>query len=283
MTIKVYVDVLFIINFIADYILLCVTSLFIKRRASILRLCLAGALGGVFSVFSFFATFNPFITAMFSVAVSCLMIWICYGARKIFTLFKNTSVFYLISLCTAGLGFSAMCIGRNSNFLIGSGFLYTDINAYTLLFVFIVSVILVHSSVGFIKKQGLKSRYLYSVTIEKNGKSVTDTALFDTGNFLRDPISQKSVVIAEWKAVSKLFEQKTLSECITNNPDTFVYVPCRILNGNTGLYAFSPDKILTHQKSVTEPFLVAVSETPLDKNESFKIILPNDFYSTERM
>ncbi len=33
MTVKVYVDVLFIINFIIDYILLSITSLFVKKKA----------------------------------------------------------------------------------------------------------------------------------------------------------------------------------------------------------------------------------------------------------
>lgn len=283
MTVKVYVDVLFIINFITDYILLSITSFFVKRKPNHLRLILSSAIGGIYAIAACFSYFNPYISVTLSISVAFLMVFMCYGTKSARIIFKNTAVFYLISLCSAGLGFSMMNLNGNMNFFAGAGFFYTNVNAYTLLLIFALAVFVIRVSFGFIKKQQLKSSFLYSVTIEKNGKSVTDTALFDTGNFLREPFSQKSVVVAEWKTVSELFEQETLISCITQTPEAFLYIPCKILNGSTGLYAFSPDRILLDGAVFKEPVLVAISETPLDKDETFKIILPNDFYSPERM
>lgn len=283
MTVKVYVDVLFIINFIADYILLSVTAFFIKRKVSYSRLVLSSSFGALYSVISFFMNIEPICLFLFSLTVAFIMIFLCFGIKSCVLLLKTISVFYIVSLCTAGLGFSLLLMQKNKNFLIGSGFFYADINAYTLLFVFIVSVMVIHISCGFIKKQRIKSSYLYTVAIEKNGKSVTATALFDTGNFLKEPFSQKSVIVAEWKTVSSLFKNSTLSECIANNPHDFLYIPCKVLGGKSGLFAFIPDKIKSEGVLLQKEVLVAVTETHLDTDETYSIILPNDFNSLERM
>ncbi len=283
MTARVYVDVLFIVNFITDYILLMATSFFIRRKPTYIRLFLSSATGGIYAVLACFLAFNGYISFITSALVAFFMVFLCYGTRSSLSLFKNTAVFYLVSLCSAGLGFSLLTASKSINFIVGAGYFYVNLNAYTMLLVFIVSSFIIHLSLGFIKKQRLKSDYLYKVTIEKNGMRIVGTALFDTGNFLREPFSQKSVVIAEWKTISGLFEEDSLSSCVTQNPDAFLYVPCRILGGSTGLYAFSPDNITSDKLVFKSPVLVAISETPLDKDEKFTIILPNDSYSMERM
>ncbi len=279
MIIKVYVDILFIINFIIDYTLLLTTSFFIKKKPRVLSLILGSVLGACFAVFVFFVSVNTYFLVFLTLLTSVLMLAICYGVKSFACLFKATSVFYLVSVCFAGGCFSAMSLANkygNLNFLVNSGVFYADIDAYTLLVIFVGFILIIHFCVGFIKKQKVKSQFLYSVTIEKNGKSVTDTAFFDTGNFVRDELSQKSVVIAEWQTVSRLFEKKPLSECIASSPLEFTYIPCRILGGKTGVFAFSPDKIYVNGIDFTSSVLVGISEKLLDSDEVFRIILPND-------
>ena len=42
------------------------------------------------------------------------------------------------------------------------------------------------------------------------------------------------------------------------------------------MYAFCPDKITSDEIDFKEPMLVAITETPLDKDGSYKMLLPND-------
>lgn len=289
MTVKVYVDVLFIINFIIDYILLAVTALFIKKRPCILRTCLASAFGAVYASFIFFIPLGTFFVFTLSGIVSLLMVVIAYGAKSATALLKNLAVFYLVSFVTSGAGFAVLFLGNKYgkiNFAVNAGVFYADINAYTMLAVFVLSVAVIHLSAGYIRKQRIKQTFLYNVTIEKNGKSVTDTALFDTGNFLRDPISQNSVVIAEWQTVSALFPRGTLSECVARQPGEFTYIPCHGINGNAGLFAFRPDKISSDEITLSDSVFVGITETSLDREGGYRMILPNDSLfkdRTERM
>ncbi len=276
MEVKIYVDVLFIINFIIDYILLSVTSFFAKKTPGILRMCFGATIGAVFAATVFFVPLNTFFSLLFTSAVAFLMVMVTFGVKKATTVVKNTATFYLVCIATSGIGFAALFLGKSPKMAVNNGIFYADIDAYTLMFVFFCAVAIIHTATGYIKKQKTKSAFLYDVTIEKNGRTAENRALFDSGNFTRDPISQKSVIIAEWHAVSSLFDESKITEAIVNNPKDFLYIGCNGIGGVKGMYAFCPDNITSEEIDFSEPVLVAVTETPLDKDGSYRMLLPND-------
>jgi len=276
MEVKVFVDVLFITNFIIDYILLSITSFFVKKRPKIFKMCAASSFGAIFAAGIFFVQQNIIFLIFSSACVAFLMVFLAFGKTKATTLLKNTAIFYMICTVIAGFSFSFISIRRNNNGIaFNNGIIYADIDAYTMLLIFIVSVVTIHTATGYIRKQKIKSNYLYNVTIEKNGRTISDTALFDSGNFMCDPISQKSVVIAEWQSVSPLFDENKITECIVNHPKDFLYIGCRGLSGISGMYAFSPDKISSFEIDFPEPVLIAITQTPLDKEGGYRMLLPN--------
>lgn len=280
MTVKVYIDVLFIINFIIDYSLLLATSLFVKKRAQGIRLSLASFLGGLYASIAFFLPFGTLFFLPTSIFVALLMVMIAYGAKTMGTLFKNLATFFLVALVVGGCGFAILRskqVPTSFLYATNGGILYADINAYALLAAFALSLTTLHIASGYIKKQRIKAQFLYTVTIEKNGKQVTDTAFFDTGNFLKEPLSQSSVILAEWDAIAPLFLDNTPAECVANAPKDFSYIPCRSVNGITGMFAFRPDKIIVDKTSLENTALVAILEHPLDKEGSYHMLLPNDF------
>ncbi len=285
MLLNVYVDVLFIINFICDYILLSVTSFFLKRRVRTGRLITGAAVGALYAALVFFMPMTSVLLLPLSLAISLLMLLITFGAKRISLFFKNIAVFYLVSFVISGAGFALLSLANQRfgiNFFMSAGIVYADINAYQLLISFICAVLVLHFACGYIRKLRIKSHFIYNVTIQKNGKEVTDTALLDTGNFLKEPLSQKSVLIAEWETVSKLFPQNTLSECVAENPTEFTYIPCRTVSGRGGLFAFVPDAVSADGTPYPEAFYVGISEKSLDKDGSYRIILPNTALRPER-
>lgn len=276
MEVKVFVDVLFIINFIIDYILLSVTSLFARKRLKILNTVLASTVGGVFSAVIFFVPMAHFLSVISAFSVSLFMILIAFGKRSFLKILKDTAILYLVSFVTGGLAFAVL---PKYDSLFNNGIIYADINAYSLLFVFVMSVIIIHGATGYIRRQKIKFSYIYEITVEKNGRSISDFAFFDSGNFLTDPLSQKSVIVAEWKSVAPLFNDMKITDAIVKNPQDFVYIGCKNFSGITGLYAFYPDKITSNDADFSEDFLIAVTETPLDKEGSYRMLLPNTTHS----
>lgn len=280
MAVKVYVDVMFIINFIMDYILLQITALFIRRHPHPIKLISASIVGAIYATFVFFSSLGTLILFCGCLLTSCWMIIIAFGVNNVIHIIKNLAVFYLTSFVASGVSFAFLLAenGRGKlNLIIGNGVFYSDLNAYTMLAVFFIVITVVHISCGYLKKQRINSQFLYEVTIEKNGKQVTDTALFDTGNFLKDPISQTGIIIAEWQSVSALFSGKSLDSAVAEYTKDFSYIPCRGINGVTGMFAFRPDKIFSDKLTSDAPVLVGITATPLDVDGTFRMILPNDF------
>lgn len=275
MEVKVFVDVLFMINFIIDYILLSITSFFAKKTPTVAKMILSSSVGAIFASCVFFVKMNTPFALLLSVVVAFLMVFLSFGDKKAFVLLKNTAVFCLVSAVASGVGFGLIFSGKNSSFAINNGIFYTDIDAYTLLFVFALSVFLIHTATGYVKKQKIKDTFLYDVVIQKNGRTICDTALFDSGNFLKDPVSQKSVIIAEWQSVSSLFDEEKITDVIVAHPQEFLYIGCSALGNSVGMYAFAPDGVMLDEKAFKEPVLVAITERPLDKDGSYRMLLPN--------
>jgi len=279
---KIYADVLFIINLISDYLLLCATAFVLKKRISSKRKMLAAAMGALFASVIFFLPLGVVFLLPMTLFVSVLMVATVFGIRKGAFLAKAVCSFYLISFAASGAMFG-FCYLKNTTFTVKSGILYADIPAYGALTVFLISVTVVHVSCGFVRKAKLRSRYLYDITILKDGKSVTDKALYDTGNFLTDPLTQKSVLIAEWAAVSALFDAETAAEAVAKHPGEFIYIPLKTVSGSTGIFAFCPDEIRVDEISMNDSAYVGISDKPLDNDGYYRMILPCSASIAERM
>ena len=82
MEVKIFVDVLFIINFIIDYILLSVTSFFVKKTPNFLRMCLASAVGALYAAVAFFFSSGTLFSLCATFCVAFLMIFFAFGIKS---------------------------------------------------------------------------------------------------------------------------------------------------------------------------------------------------------
>ncbi len=285
MAIHIYADVLFLTNFMMDYVLLCATAFFAKKKHRPLRIVCASTLGALFAVVLFFLPVNAYLLHCLVFLTSLAMVSLSCNEKRFLVLFKQTAIFYMMSFVLGGMLFSILSLTRrneSANVLLRGGMLYIDINAYTVFFVFLLTVLLVRCGCSFLTKLRVKGQYLYTVTIEKNGKSVTGNAFFDTGNFLKEPFSQKSVLLAEWSFVFKLFEETCLESLVKNDPKAFCFIPCRSLGGSGGIYGFAPDRVLLDETPLEDAVLIGIYSGSLDREESYNMLLPNDLLKMPR-
>ena len=274
MNLKIYIDVLFILNFMVDFLLIKATSFFIKQKVSLFKTALSAIFGATYASFVFFLPGGAGVFFPLTFGVSLLMLLVSFGKRKVRPFFKSVAVFYVISFALAGAGMGISFLSP-MNFFVNGGIFYADINAYGLLCAFLISIPLCHTVIGFVQKIRIKSNFLYDITIEKDGKEITATALLDTGNFLKDPVSQISILIAEWGAISPLFPEENFLDCIAACAGEFSYIPLKTVNGTGGMFAFRPDHVSSFEISFPEPVYIGITESPLDKDGVFSIILPN--------
>jgi stage II sporulation protein GA (sporulation sigma-E factor processing peptidase) len=201
---NIYIEEVFILNFLLDFMILYGTKRILKRNNKLIRIVISSILGS-FTTFLLFININNFILLIFKLLISIILIIIVFGFKNIF---KNLLYFYLLSIIIGG-----------------SAYLFNISNKFFLILSsFIVIVILVNEFLSY--KEIYPNKYL--VTIYINNKSYKFEGFIDTGNRLIDPITNKSVVLVNLNIDSE--------KCI--------YVPYKALNTTGIIKCIKPDKVL---------------------------------------
>ncbi len=240
----IYLDVVFFINFCYDFLLLMTVSIVLKRYAKIWRLLL-GALLGSISLLVLFLNISNIVLFIFKFLISIFMCLISYGFKNAKYSIVNLCYLYMCSIILAGfLYFLDLEFSYNHHGLV---FFFSGISINYVLLVLIAPVILY----GYIRqirslknKQGL---YYQVKVILKNNKEIKLNGYLDTGNKLKDPITNKRIIIIENKVINKRFIRSP------------IYVPYKAINYKGLLKCFSPKEIII-SNHVFKNYLLGIYE-----------------------
>ena len=99
--VKVYLDLIMIINFFIDFLLLLGVSIILKRKVKINRIILSAFIGGI-SILFLFMNLNSIELFLFKFLLSIIMIIIAFGFRNIKYTIVNIIYLYIISVFLGG-------------------------------------------------------------------------------------------------------------------------------------------------------------------------------------
>ena len=192
----VYLDELFFLNFIINYLLLLSAAMLSGTPLRRGRILLAAAIGAGYACLAFFPRCEPIFTLPGKAAVSLLLCVLAYGYESPGRLLRRVLVFYLVSFLFAGLMLLL--------FPAGEGIFYADLSTGVLLAAAAGGYALLTLLRGTPVLQEKKPPQV-QLTLTLYGKAVPLTALMDTGNRLRDPVSNDRVLVVERRAVADAF------------------------------------------------------------------------------
>jgi len=173
--IVIYLDTLFFTELAADFMLLLATDRFCAAAVSWKRLLAAAVTGALYSLL-YVLLGEVFAAVLMKIAFGALMLLIAFGGRQ--DLLRCGAVFVVCSAAFAGIVLAvSLCCG---------GF-----GTKQMIFSFAAAYALMGGVLRFSAPRGGTVR----VTLWHKGRSVTLTALRDTGNSLRDPVSGAAAVI----------------------------------------------------------------------------------------
>lgn len=262
----IYADTLFLINFAADYLALLAAGKIAAARLRRGRLALSAAAGALWAVLAA-ATGSPVLcSAPAKIAVGALMAALPFW-RGGFPL-RETLLFFAFS---ALLGGAAAALSGGA------------VSLKALAAAFAGSLALSELALRGLGRRAVGG--LVHIELRRAGRSASFTALRDTGNALRDPISGDGVIIAEASAILPLFDGKTgeillkrgLSAAdkaarLASGPARWRVIPYSSVGVEGGLLlAFRPDAAYLDGKK-RPGLLVALSPTPLSEGGGYSAI-----------
>ncbi|MDY3224571.1 MAG: sigma-E processing peptidase SpoIIGA [Candidatus Faecousia sp.] len=177
----VYLDLVVILNFLVDFLLLLGTNRLSGFPAAPGRCALAAALGSVYAAGCLLPGFRFLGNLLWRCVSLCLMALVAFGFRR--DALKRGGVFLLLSLSLGGM---ALCFTRQN---------------FAALTLGAVGVwLLCRVAFG----DGAVGREYVPVTLHYQGRTASFTALRDTGNTLRDPITGEPVLVVSGDIGEKL-------------------------------------------------------------------------------
>ncbi|MDR1116788.1 MAG: sigma-E processing peptidase SpoIIGA [Oscillospiraceae bacterium] len=276
----IYADVVFVVNLAVDYLLLTAAAGFsglpFKRR----RLLLAAVFGALYSVAACLPGLQ-FLGAAGAVAAGLICILIAFGFDTRQQFIKRCVIFFAVSCLFAGAVTAAL-----------TTFEATFIGGVSIPMWARVPLLILSAMLGC----GLLSAFfsgggthamkndIVKITVEMNNKTVSFSALVDTGNTLRDPITNSRVMICETAAVKSLFsyqcrtllepeDYRSPSRAIeklsdAGAADRFRIVPYRTVAGEGMMLAFAPERIWADGKEIRGT-MIAVSPNAVSEGAGY--------------
>lgn len=213
----VYVDSVFVLNGMIDYLLCLVTARLAGLALRRWRYVLAGLAGGVYAV-AVFLPGGAFLGEVpVKLAAGVLLALIAFGGEE--KLLRLTLLLFLMACAMAGCILALGLLAGNPVPMV-SGIFYTDVDTKVLL-IGAAAAYLVLTVVFRETAKHCIGGNLLPMRIGNKGCTVELTALWDSGNSLRDPVSGTPVPVVEISSILRIFPGEVrhiLKSCLENAP-----------------------------------------------------------------
>lgn len=238
-----YADVLFIVNFSMDYVTLYLTSSLLHLKRRMWRMLLASSLGALGGVLCAVYIRSPLFTSIFGVLLCAAMTYAAYGSAPLFPFFRRTAAVWGSGAFIGGVVTAAASCGRGISGIL-PGVIVGGITA---------AVALSRFTGGGAPKSA-------EIEISLCGRSLKLTAMTDSGNLLKEPISGRPVVLLSDSAASRLVGTSALEAAEEKlSPEferRFRLIPYRTVEGAGMLRGFMPDRIAVEGSECDAVFAV---------------------------
>lgn len=228
---KVYLDLIILINFVYDFLILTSTSILLKRNIPLKKIIL-GSLIGLFSICTLFINLNNLVLLLFKFILSLIMVIFTFGNKNII---ENTFYFYIITII----------IGGSQYMLTGSAY------KVNIIMMIIISPIILGIYIYAMKKYKIDLKKIYECIIIDKDNTYNLKGFMDTGNTLIDPITKLPVIMINKK--------------INFKSNKIFYVPYKVINGESILKCIKVDKVFINSREV-KVLLGLIDESVLNNN-----------------
>lgn len=292
---NVYVDVVFAINLIMNGFILWIVAKLRSKYVPLWRLLCAGAMmSGLYCLLVFATQLRTYLNIFAAVLMMVLGIVVCFRPRNLKELAVLAGLAHVAAFALGGIGM-AMFYFTNIGDMLGNMLVASTQNFSLKLLLASASIfyILIRLFAQWSKSLAIKKQAFYPVKISCAGEDANLTALVDTGNSLRDPLTRAPVIIAEFNAIKHFlpdslrlvfYEKKEDDlDAFANGLDNTTFagrvrmIPFASLGSRNGLlFGFRPDKveIISDNKTDTlKDVVVGIYNFSLSKEGEYQGLL----------
>lgn len=289
----VYADIILLENLIMNYVILWSTARLTRYRYSKAKLLIASFLGAVYALLSYSPEYSYLFSFYMKILFSLVIVIVAYTPEYFHLLLKLTGTFYIISFIFGGAAFGLFYFINGLN-LTSNGISVIRYFPVKILAVAVAAAyFIIKYSWDYIQQRIKRERIILKVQMCFDEKQLFLNALVDTGNSLKDPLTNAPVMITEYETirellpddVQRIFEQggennlNAIAEIMTISKwaSRFRIIPFRSLGRDNGmLVGFKPDEIIifdSERKIQSGNIIVAIYSKNLSGDGEYSALI----------
>ncbi len=249
---EIYIDIYFIENAMLDAAILTLALFLMGKRMIPWRIALAASVGGVSAVLILIFGIKYGIFYILAVLATDFMMFLVAGNADTGEKMLGIVYFHALAFAYTKLEECAAMLG-----------IWKGNRVITLAVLIAMIMLIAHY------QSRRRAQRIYMVTITENSEHIELKALFDTGNSLTEPMSQKPVSIIE--------ENETIKLWLAAQPERYRVIPFRSIGKEHGiLEGTMVDELIIWKKDrqiVHKDVIVALYKGKLSKDGSYQMIL----------
>ena len=280
----VYVDTLFLLNALVDYLLLLLSARLAGEVLHRLRFAAGAAVGGLYAVALFLPGLGFLAHPACRLAAAAGMLLCAFGGSA---RLARQSVLFLALSCALGGGILAITLLGGTGLALEGGVLYSGMDLKIVLLSAAGCYLVLSATCRRLARHTAASGQLIPARIKMGDKVISITALVDTGNTLTDPVTGQGVMVAEAESVETLFPKESGWErSLLSDPAAALerldrgglrgrlrLLPYRAVGVERGLLlAVRMDELTLDGRRQT-PALVALSPTPVSDGGGYRALV----------
>ncbi len=241
----IYVDILIITSIYANFFLLKTTARLIHSPLKNGKCVLAAVVGSLFSLIILLPRLNTLLLLIIRILSAAVMIITAFSGMSPKELYRTGLIFFFVSFIFAGIEYGISILSGGQNMVWHNSVLYVNISLLTL----IVSTIISYAAISFFRyfiDGGNFSDTKYHVTVTRNGRTASFTAIGDTGNDLTDVFTGRPVIVCGKNKLSGIFEPQELEDVLSAEKSISGWrlIPFSTISSGGMLPVFKPSAVI---------------------------------------
>ena len=269
----VYADVLFLMNFSLDYLILYLVSKGIQR-GNYLGLC--AFCGGIYSVLSMKISLlgEPFFQILWAVLITVF----AFKPQTVRSFFQSIVLLFAVSFVVCGMLYAMISVTGRGKLI--NGAIYFDYSLWQFFLLTLVCRFFFFPVIQWILS--VVTWKVEKICILNQGKCVIIEGIVDTGCSLREPLTGFPVMVAEYEAISEVLSEEFRDvlryDSLDSVPERIYQVPFSTVGKEKGMMmAFLPDSVTVirgRKRTVFQHVLVGVVQKKLGGEQNYSALLP---------
>ena len=207
----IYIDIIFLENLIMNSIILYATSIILKTKVKTIRVILSSSIGAIYSIILYTTEITIFASIISKIILSIVMIYVAFNPQNVKKMCKQTLVFYLASFVFGGVALYLIYFLKPQDIVIKNGMFAGQYALKAIMLGAIVAFIIIKISIKIIKTKINPKDMYCKIKIKLNGKQVETKAMIDTGNLVKEPITNTPVIIVESSLLNEILPKEILA------------------------------------------------------------------------